>query len=203
MNIKSLIKKVPGSLALARAILPPPRDWLLNTMPSGSVCAEIGVHEGDFSRLILDTVRPKRLHLIDPWKCFEEETYDGSWYGKNSGGQEQMDKRFQQVCDRFKKEIDDGTVVVHRALSDEAAGDFAESELDWVYIDGNHLYDFVMRDLELYDPKVVPGGYLTGDDYGIEGWWDNGVEKAVQQFVKDHAAYSLKVRGSQFIIKKG
>ena len=51
MKIKDLIKRVPGSVALARAILAPPRDWLLNTMPQGSVCAEIGVHEGDFSRL--------------------------------------------------------------------------------------------------------------------------------------------------------
>ena len=44
------------------------RDYLLCNMPKHSICAEIGVHEGEFSRRIVDTVEPERLHLIDPWK---------------------------------------------------------------------------------------------------------------------------------------
>ena len=44
------------------------RAYLLCRMPERSVCAEIGVHEGEFSAQILDTVDPEKLHLIDPWK---------------------------------------------------------------------------------------------------------------------------------------
>jgi hypothetical protein len=43
------------------------RRFLLGLLPRGSVGAEIGVWRGDFSAWILRTVRPARLHLIDPW----------------------------------------------------------------------------------------------------------------------------------------
>ena len=33
-------------------------------------------------------------------------------------------------------------------------------------IDGAHHYEAVRADLELYVPKVVPGGYVFLDDYG-------------------------------------
>jgi hypothetical protein len=42
------------------------RDPLLELMPSDAVCAEIGVHLGDFSERILTFTRPRVLHLIDP-----------------------------------------------------------------------------------------------------------------------------------------
>ena len=44
------------------------REWLLKRLPKRSVCAEIGVYEGRFSELILRIARPRKLHLIDPWK---------------------------------------------------------------------------------------------------------------------------------------
>ena len=40
---------------------------------------------------------------------------------------------------------------------------------DWIYIDGNHTYEYVKQDLEGYRPKVKPGGYMAGDDYGTKG----------------------------------
>ena len=43
------------------------RKFLLEMMPKNSVCAEIGVNQGQFSKEILEVVQPKKLHLIDPW----------------------------------------------------------------------------------------------------------------------------------------
>ena len=37
-----------------------------------------------------------------------------------------------------------------------------------------------------------------GDDYGNEGWWDNGAQKAVDQFVVDRDLH-CQVHGNQFI----
>lgn len=172
-------------------------------MPRRSICAEIGVHEGDFSAEILRHVQPARLHLIDPWKHQEGEQYDKAWYGGGAvGGQAKMDDRLESVKSRFRKEIAQGRIVVHRSFSSDAAAGFKDGYFDWIYIDGNHLYEFVKQDLELYEPKVKSGGYLTGDDYGNEGWWDNGVQKAVDAFVESRSDLSLEVIGSQFVIKK-
>ena len=45
---------------------------------------------------------------------------------------------------------------------------------DWIYVDGNHLYEFVRADLELSLRKARRGGFITGDDYQDGGWWAVG-----------------------------
>ena len=54
-----------------------------------------------------------------------------------------MDGRYQKVKERFHAEIDNGQVIIHRAFSHAAVGGFPSHFVDWIYIDGNHLYDFV------------------------------------------------------------
>lgn len=179
------------------------RDVLLKQMPSGSVCAEIGVFKGDFSVKIIKMTSPQRLHLIDPYKYQTDTTYKGSWYGGNKGvDQAYMDGIHQSVLTRFQTEIAAGTVRVERASSDEASARFTDNYFDWVYIDGNHLYEFVKSDLEHYFPKVKSGGYITGDDYDVVGWWDNGVKKAVDEFVANHPVELLWAKNGQFCIRK-
>ena len=48
------------------------RTSLLEMIPKDSVCVEIGVWKGKFSKQILDKVKPEKLHLIDPWKFMPE-----------------------------------------------------------------------------------------------------------------------------------
>lgn len=176
------------------------REFLLETMPADSVCAEIGVHEGDFSREILDLTSPRWLHLIDPWEHMEE--YESALFGgQASEGQASLDERYGKVVERFAAEIGSGRVKVHRGYSSSVAEEFADSYFDWVYVDGNHLYEFVKQDLELYYPKVKTGGYIAGDDYGGKGWWDNGVQKAVDEFVEERPELDLRVMHKQFIIR--
>ena len=42
----------------------------------------------------------------------------------------------------------------------------ADASHDFVFVDADHSYSAVCRDLELYRPKVRPGGFLCGHDYG-------------------------------------
>ena len=51
-------------------------------------------------------------------------------------------------------------------------------DVDFVYIDGNHSYEFVKKDIELYYPKVRNGGILGGHDFNLYG-----VAKAVVEFI--------------------
>jgi len=95
------------------------------------------------------------------------------------------------------------SVVMHRGYSSDVVEDFQDGYFDWIYIDGDHQYRFVKQDLNLYYPKVKKGGFVTGDDYGHEGWWDNGVQKAVDEFVVQRKDVHFEVRGGQFIIQKG
>jgi hypothetical protein len=179
------------------------RDLVLRKMSRNAVCAEIGVFRGDFSARILTVACPHRLHLIDPWKFQPGPTYECALYGGvNVQGQPAMDAVHDTVRQRFDREIQAGNVIVHRSAADEAAAEFADEYFDWVYIDGNHLYEFVLLDLESYYPKVKAGGFLLGDDYGVEGWWHDGVTRAVGEFARRGGCEKLVVRGNQFLLRK-
>ncbi|MGH9641910.1 MAG: class I SAM-dependent methyltransferase [Terriglobales bacterium] len=172
-------------------------------LPKHSVGAEIGVYEGDFSARILETVRPKALHLIDPWKHEESDAYKEAWYGgKAEGGQAGMDRRYEAVRLRFEPDILSGRVRIHRGYSCDVLDEFPDVYFDWIYIDGNHLYEFVKQDLEYSFRKTKPGGYITGDDYEEGGWWQGGVKKAVDEFIRERPVEPLAIRHAQYVLRK-
>lgn len=181
---------------------PSPRICLLDLLPPNSVCAEIGVFKGDFSELILKKTKPEKLHLIDPWINQIDEDYKDAWFGGSNTSQSEMDEICEQVKKRFHGEINTGKVVVNRGMSIDELSQFADESLDWVYIDGNHLYEFVMNDLVSCYKKVKNGGYISGDDYNVCGWWNDGVTKAVNEFLLSHQCKLIMINDTQFLMQK-
>jgi hypothetical protein len=206
--LKNLLKRAPGVDRFARLLdfvpwQPRHRELLLEMLPKNSVGAEVGVHRGEFSARVLQIVNPKELHLIDPWRYEQLDTYKEALYGgKAQGGQVEMDDRCQAVRQRFDAEIRSGRIVIHRDYSNTVLGQFPDAYFDWVYIDGNHLYEFVRQDLELSFKKIKPGGYITGDDYQAGGWWKGGVKKAVDEFIREKPVQSLTTDNLKFVLRK-
>ena len=52
-------------------------------------------------------------------------------------------------------------------------------ELDFIYIDSDHQYEFVLSDIKLSKLKVKSGGIIAGHDYNEMDW--TGVVKAVNE----------------------
>lgn len=149
----------------------PGRSDLLAMIPKRSVIAELGVNMGDFSSEILKICEPKQLHLIDIW-----------------GSERYHDDLFEGVKDRFKEQIENGTVVIHRMLSVEAANLFTDDFFDFVYIDTVHDYPTTRDELRAYAPKLKPDGILAGHDYNKGNWVKGlryGVIEAVHEFAKN------------------
>jgi hypothetical protein len=188
---------------ITRIIIRDRRDFLLKAMPKEAIVAEIGVYKGEFSKKILDMTNPVRLHLIDPWKFEDDEIYEDSLYGGAQGvDQGNMDEIFNDLLKIFASEINKLQVIIHRASSEEACINFENNYFDWIYIDGNHLYDYVKKDLEYYYPKVKVGGFITGDDYTEGGWWKGGVKKAVDEFVNKGLVKLIRIQNQQFKLQK-
>jgi len=188
---------------LIRLFVPDPRVELLRQMLRGGDCAEIGVFRGDFSAKILRHTTPRVLHLIDPWKYEPSPAYQRSWYGGAKGrDQAYMDRMHDRVRRRFRKPIAAGVVHMHRCASAEAPSRFADESLNWVYVDGNHQYEFVKADLEWTARKIKPGGLLCGDDYGVTGWWGDGVTRAVDEFAARSDFERRQCQNHQFILRK-
>jgi hypothetical protein len=144
-----------------------PKYLLLQQLPSDSMRAEVGVWNGNFSRRALHHLSPPRLHLINPWVVYDDPIYRRAKYGrKPHGNTPSMDSIYRSVLDRFSDEIDAGQVVVHRQTSLEATAHIGDGSLGWVYIDGNHTFEYVKVDLEAYAAKLAPAHLLCGDDRG-------------------------------------
>ena len=176
------------------------RRGIIALLPAGSIGAEIGVWQGDFSDALLRRVKPQQLHLIDPWAAVDDEVHAASRYGQATT-QAQMDDLHRAVLDRFADQIGSGQVVVHRKRSDEAAIDIADASLDWVYIDGDHSYDAVLADLRNYAIKVRSGGLLIGDDFVVASWWGDSVVRAVKDFAEEQNLTVVEHSPAQFVIR--
>lgn len=168
------------------------RNFLLKEIPKGGICAEIGVWKGEFSERILKVARPGQLHLIDPW-VFQPGYPNRDYGGREAKNQSDMDMMYNQVDRRFGNRCE---VTMHRGYSQDVAPVFPNNYFDWVYIDGDHSYEAVKLDLELYSPKVKPGGYITGDDYE----WET-VKRAVDEFVKTNTSVRRKlIKNHQYVL---
>jgi hypothetical protein len=125
------------------------------------VCVEIGTWEGGFSGALLDNPAVTRLYCIDPYKHFDNEEYPD---GMNSLSQGQFDELFRRTWSKLTAKYGSDRVVFIRKTSADAVKDFTDETLDFVYVDGNHDYKYVLEDLHMWYPKIKPGGFLCGDD---------------------------------------
>lgn len=95
-----------------------------------------------------------------------------------------------------------GRIKIYRGCSGDVLDKFPDQYFDWVYIDGNHLYEFAKLDLELSLKKTKINGFIMGDDYAEGGWWQGGVKKAVDEFIQQKQVRLVMTQGRQFILQK-
>jgi hypothetical protein len=146
----------------------------MESLPEGTIGAEIGVLEGEFSAQILATP-VKKLYLVDPWKHYETG-YDDS-ANVNQGGQ---DHRYRNVCAKF---AGDPRAIILREESGSQVVMDAIQDVDWVYIDANHSYEAVWNDLTWYSEMcdlLMLHDYCENDITRGHGW---GVIRAVEDWL--------------------
>ncbi len=154
-----------------------------NSQDADLLGVEIGVFLGYNSASILSTLPVKKLFLIDPYRSYED--FKGNNPGENYT-QADFDGFLKIAQDRLRKFED--KIEFIRKKSEEAIDDIPD-ELDFVYIDGNHKYEYVKRDIQLYYPKVKLGGVLGGDNFEAPY---PGVARAVIEFTDKH---DLQIHG--------
>jgi len=150
-----------------------PRAWIrfcFNKFERREVTgAEIGVCEGYNARDIMDNLNIKELYLIDPYeeyKDLNDLNPQMDWAEKKA---RRMLYKYEHYCKWIKK------------YSANAVKEIPM--VDFVYIDGNHAYNFVKEDIKLYWNKLNEGGVLAGHDIENGNCQEHdGVTKAVINF---------------------
>jgi hypothetical protein len=176
---------------------------------SVSTMVELGVYEGEFSVHCRRILEPGRLTLIDHWDYskyeFVLETAPQSrhirsifaqYFGGDPDGA--LQAAYGKVLDRFHG---DPCVEVLRLDIAEAADLFDDGSVDIIYLDGSHTYEYVLRDLNLWFPKLSPGGLFICNDFyesSISAMQNMGVIPAVQTFAKRQKIYPIALSASDW-----
>lgn len=70
-------------------------------------------------------------------------------------------------------------INIIKGNSSDIAKKFKDNSIDFLFIDGDHTYSGVKRDLENWFPKIKSGGVIGGHDYSEAS---SGVKMAVDQY---------------------
>jgi len=145
---------------------------------------EIGTFEGKNAKDMLDNLNIKRLHLIDPWEEYGEYEI------------EKTQRRLNKAYEKTKRRLELYNYKIHylKDYSSNVVNKF--SSVDFIYIDGNHSYKYVLEDCRNYWDKVKDGGILAGHDISMVE-----VLNAVQDFCKEKNLH-FQVAGQDWWIVK-
>ena len=122
---------------------------------------EVGTASGIYALRMLKLCPDIHLYCVDPWLAYEYYTERPSY----ENDQAYMDGFFEKAKNRTARFGDRVTFI--RKFSMDAVKDFADNSLDFVYIDGNHSFEYVVEDIAQWSKKVRPGGIIAGHDYWV------------------------------------
>ncbi len=135
-----------------------------------TVGAEIGVYRGGYSETLLKAIPGLKLTGIDLWDLYPGYR-DYSRDDIRDAQTEARERTEEYGCELIK------------GWSHEVTKQFPDESLDFVYIDGNHAFEYTVQDISLWSKKVKKGGVVYGHDF--EDWsrnwrrFDMGVIPAV------------------------
>lgn len=163
---------------------------------------ELGVYKGEFAEFCHSMLAPEKQYLVDFWD------YDAYEFVLTDSPQNaEREKIFEGYFDNQPRETlaaayhhvsatfaDIPNVTLIKADIAAAASQFPDESFDIIYLDGNHTYEFVLRDLYTWFPKLKPGGLFVCNDFyesALAAKQNIGVIPAFQTFSKRFSVYPI------------
>ena len=159
------------------------RYEVLKLLPKGGTAVEVGVAYGDFTIQILEQLRPDHFFAID---TFGIRAGDEPWGRKEL--EEQNCTHFEYYRKKFRTWIDQGTMTCRQGLSWELLAQMPDHSIDYLYVDADHSYASVRKEIDAFKSKIREGGLVQFNDYT---YFDQnalvpyGVPKAVHEFMEE------------------
>jgi len=136
--------------------------------------AELGVSEGlNFKNLLI--LNPQlKLYGIDSFESegnvlekYDEGIYEGRTQEKAIQNAKQIESEFPNRARMIFKRTED------------ACKEIPNNHLDFVFIDADHTYEGVKKDIEMWEPKVHENGLIMGHDLN----WGSVAKAVGEKFV--------------------
>ena len=142
-----------------------------NNILGGSVL-EIGCYEGAGTELLHKYLHPSEQVCCDPW----EDSYTDVGF------------TFKNQYENFKSNTKHLNITEMRMTSDKMFSELDIITFDFIYIDGDHSYEQVVKDLNNSFKVLKVGGIILLDDYG----WES-VRRAVNEFYNANLSSALRL----------
>lgn len=132
--------------------------------PKHGIGCEMGVRHAVHAEQLIEATWPRELHLVDRW----------------TGG----------ISPKVLTRMDHPCVRKHHGEFADIMPTFPDDYFDYVYVDGDHHYENVVKDLLLALPRIKNGGILAGHDIFLSDKYAHrsdrsGVLRAVFEFVME------------------
>lgn len=165
--------------------------WLVTeaqNLEENSVYAETGSYLGCSSTIIASLAKKGiRVYAHDLWL---EDMKD---LARDGGPPPVEENYFYQFYDNVRRNALEGVIIPMRGDSAYTLGVHKDESIDLAFIDGDHSYDGVTRDLEMVLPKMKKTGKIMCHDcFPL----DNPVTRAVEDFGIKHG---LKMKNAYHV----
>jgi len=128
--------------------------------------AEIGVWDGRTSVKLLNNNKNLFLYMIDRWISVDKNdtyfnTFDADIIARST--QIEFDEAYKEAINKIKPYKKRCKIIKKDSIN--ASKEFEDESLDFVFIDADHSYEGVKKDIYAWMPKVKKDGWLCGHDY--------------------------------------
>lgn len=172
---------VPPPNLLKNARIFADRYEVLKELPRGGTAVEVGVAYGDFTRPILEIMQPDIFIAIDNFSISPQDEPWGRQLLKNS-----RSNHYDYYCGQFRDRIGEGRMFVRKGLSWEMIAALPDNSVDYMYVDADHSYDSVFKEIQALKTKMKPNGIVQFNDYtyfNSDAMEAYGVPGAVHEFM--------------------
>lgn len=150
---------------------------MVNQAQDGAHFVEVGTWKGTSAAYmaveIVNSGKKIRFDCVDTWKGSDED-----WHKQDH--HVQQGTLYEHFLDNMKPV--EGFYNPVRLTSVEAAAQYENRSLDFVFIDAGHTYEDVKADIIAWLPKVKKGGWIGGHDYP----WCEGIRRACKELLPGH-----------------
>jgi predicted O-methyltransferase YrrM len=145
-------------------------------LPKNAVCVEIGSYLGASSSIIAGRLKKKaKLYCIDTWGNHAMIYNEEDFHNETLIEKETLTE-FRKNIFKFKEkivELQGWSYDMIKVLNK------VENRIDFLFIDGDHSYEGVKQDWDLYSKLLLPGSIVAFHDTG----WAEGVIKVINNDV--------------------
>jgi len=155
----------PGRKSLMEAVT----QHALDMQDENYTLVEIGVCKGETMVEFCQLGCVDHYIGVDPWKHYENPPDSTFKHGfldthfMDNWDQDYFDKQYAS-CKELLKQFDKKTALI-RNFSHLAADLVLDESINFAFIDGSHQKEYVLKDIELWYPKLKIGGAMVFDDW--------------------------------------